>query len=159
MHANQLRRAVGRSIEQGFVFPGIALTLGKLFFCVATISSGVAAEVQEKRIFTNQSGVFTIIEENDLIVRTDRHYTQGIKLSYLQADGVVPRVAERMAEMVPSVAYKPDALKFGFQIGQSMFTPANIRTTALIPNDRPYAGWLYTGLILQRRGEIGRAHV
>lgn len=68
-----------------------------------------------------------MLEENDMVVKTDRHYTQGLKISYLQADGDVPRVAARMLELVPSVAYQPNALKFGYQIGQSMFTPANIR--------------------------------
>jgi hypothetical protein len=33
-----------------------------------------------------------------------------------------------------------------------MFTPANTHAEQYIPDDRPYAGWLYTGLILQRRG-------
>jgi lipid A 3-O-deacylase len=31
-------------------------------------------------------------------------------------------------------------------IGQSMFTPVDVRNPALVPNERPYAGWLYVGL-------------
>jgi lipid A 3-O-deacylase len=31
-------------------------------------------------------------------------------------------------------------------VGQQIYTPENIETTAVVENDRPYAGWLYTGL-------------
>ncbi len=115
--------------------------------------SGSPHLARAQLIATNQGRVFSVLEENDMVVKTDRHYTQGLKLSYLQADGDVPRVVARMVEQVPAVAYRPNALKFGYQVGQSMYTPANIRTSALLPGDRPYGGWLYTGLILQRRGE------
>ena len=123
-----------------------------VFAAVGWLGTGVE-EAQAQRISTNQGRVFTILEENDLVVRTDRHYTQGIKLSFLQSDGVVPRVAARMAEQLPTVGYQTNALKFGYQVGQSMFTPANIGAAGLLPADRPYGGWLYTGFILQRRGE------
>ena len=127
--------------------------LRALAFALALLAAGPTHLARAQLIATNQGRVFSVLEENDMVVKTDRHYTQGLKLSYLQADGDVPRVVARMMEQVPSVAYQPNALKFGYQIGQSMFTPANIRTSALIPADRPYGGWLYTGLILQRRGE------
>lgn len=127
--------------------------LGALAWGLLLLAFGPPNAARAQVIATNQGRVFSVLEENDMVVKTDRHYTQGIKLSYLQADGDVPRVVARMMELVPSVAYQPNALKFGYQIGQSMFTPANIRTSALIPGDRPYGGWLYTGLILQRRGE------
>ncbi|GDY20906.1 membrane protein [Verrucomicrobiota bacterium] len=134
----------------GGLFPtGLRALAGGL----ALLAAGSPHLARAQSIATNQGRVFSVLEENDMVVKTDRHYTQGLKISYLQADGDVPRVAARMLELVPSVAYQPNALKFGYQIGQSMFTPANIRTRAALPADRPYGGWLYTGLILQRRGE------
>ena len=33
-------------------------------------------------------------------------------------------------------------------VGQNIYTPENIRETALINTDRPYAGWLYAGFSL-----------
>lgn len=96
--------------------------------------------------------VFTIIEENDLIVDTDRHYTQGIKLSYLLADGHLPQWLKRVSARVPTVGFENRTERLGIQVGQSIFTPGDLSAAGLLPDDRPYAGWLYTGLILQRRG-------
>jgi len=100
----------------------------------------------------DQGPVFSFIEENDLAVDTDRHYTQGIKLAYLEADGDLPRWASELSSKIPALGFTPRAEKFGYELGQSIYTPANISATQLLPKDRPYAGWLYTGLILQRRG-------
>jgi lipid A 3-O-deacylase len=105
-----------------------------------------------RAVETNQGPVFTLIEENDLVVDTDRHYTQGIKLAFLHADNDSPRWMKRLFSLVPHLGYDEQATKFGYEIGQSIFTPANIKATDVQSNDRPYAGWLYTGLIFQRRG-------
>ena len=40
-----------------------------------------------------------------------------------------------------------------------MYTPQNLHTSALITNDRPYAGWLYGGVYLQRRDDGGGSSV
>ena len=40
--------------------------------------------------------------------------------------------------------------KLGFFVGQSIYTPRDIRTSEAQPNDRPWAGWLYVGWALQR---------
>jgi len=109
--------------------------------------------------WTDQGPVLTIIEENDLAVDTDRHYTQGFKISYLQADGDVPRWALRLSQRLPALGASWPVTKFGYHFGQSIFTPADLNATQPLKNDRPYAGWLYTGLILQRRGTLGERPV
>jgi hypothetical protein len=101
---------------------------------------------------TNQGPVFTITEENDLVVDTDRHYTQGIKLSYLHSENHVPHWLETFSEKLPAIGFTASANRIGTQVGQNIYTPANISVTNLQSGDRPYAGWLYTGLIFQRRG-------
>ncbi len=40
----------------------------------------------------------------------------------------------------------------GLAIGQNIYTPRKLWLSTMIPSDRPYAGWLYLGGILQRRG-------
>jgi len=100
----------------------------------------------------DQGPVFVIVEENDLFVNTDRHYTQGFRNSFLQADDDVPGWALWLSRSIPRAGFGDGPNKFGYQIGQSIFTPANLFATGLLTHDRPYAGWLYTGLILQRRG-------
>lgn len=107
----------------------------------------------------DQGPVFTFVEENDLVVDTDRHYTQGIKLSYLEADGQLPRWLARFSRKLPSLGFSNAVERIGFAIGQNIFTPADITARELLANDRPYAGWLYTGLILQRRGFSDTGHL
>jgi len=100
----------------------------------------------------DQGPVFTVIEENDLVVDTDRHYTQGIKLTYLHTDNDVPAWLLWLSQALPPWGFTVHATKLGTQIGQDIYTPADLSSTQLLTNDRPYGGWFYTGLILQRRG-------
>jgi hypothetical protein len=100
----------------------------------------------------DQGPVFTVIEENDFQFDTDRHYTQGMKLAYFQADGDLPRWTSEFFSSIPALGFTPRADKFGYEAGQSIYTPADTSSKQAVPDDRPYAGWLYAGLILQRRG-------
>ena len=99
-----------------------------------------------------QGAVFTFVEENDIVVNTDRHYTQGLKSTFLHAEDDLPRWIADFADWIPRLGVAKGFDRIGYQLGQSIFTPANTLTTELQKNDRPYAGWLYTGVILQRRG-------
>lgn len=103
-----------------------------------------------------QGPVRTVVEENDLLVKTDRHYTQGTKVSSLYADDTLPGWLASLSKTIPRIGMgngnAPN--KYGYELGQSIFTPADLKTTRVLKHDRPYAGWLYTGLILQRRGML-----
>ncbi len=100
----------------------------------------------------DQGSIFSVVEENDLVVKTDRHYTQGIKLSYLHEDGFLPGWSTNFYDCLPEVGFTKKVGKLGYEVGQSIYTPANLQATELLPDDRPYGGWLYVGAILQRRG-------
>ncbi|MBI4660964.1 MAG: lipid A deacylase LpxR family protein [Verrucomicrobia bacterium] len=99
-----------------------------------------------------QGAVFTLIEENDLFVNTDRHYTQGIRLSFLHTDGFFPFGLTNVYSKIPEWGFRSEVGKFGYAIGQNIYTPADISATEPQVHDRPYAGWLYIGAIFQRRG-------
>jgi lipid A 3-O-deacylase len=90
--------------------------------------------------------------ENDAIRRSDRHYTQGSRISYWSADQMAPNWARRASESVPAWGFNPEALKFGFELGHEIYTPENLDAAELVSDDRPYAGWLYGSASLQRRG-------
>lgn len=96
--------------------------------------------------------VAALIEENDLVVNTDRHYTQGIRVSFLGRDNFVPGIVDTLSDALPAAGYEARALRTGIVVGQSIFTPADTGARQLLRNDRPYAGWLYIGLPIQRRG-------
>jgi len=93
-----------------------------------------------------ESGRFTLIEENDALMPrpTDRWYTQGLELNYLSA----PITSPGVAAILPSTYLDPGSFRtqrFELVLGQSIFTPENLRLNPPDPTDRPYAGWLYAG--------------
>jgi hypothetical protein len=90
--------------------------------------------------------------ENDATRGSDRHYTQGSKIRYLSSDSAVPGWLNRLSDHIPAVGLRPEALKFGVEVGQEIYTPENLDAADLIRDDRPYAGWLYGSVSLQRRG-------
>jgi hypothetical protein len=115
------------------------------------------------------NGFLTLEVENDLFAKlanTDRHYTNGIKASWLSA----PR--DDLPEWLRTLSAPPvfglftdDAHitrtthRIGVALSQAMFTPDDTDATALITNDRPYAAWLHTTLSLEsiRTNQIGEA--
>ncbi|MHC1768454.1 MAG: lipid A deacylase LpxR family protein [Verrucomicrobiia bacterium] len=100
----------------------------------------------------DQGPVLAVTEENDFVNRTDRWYSQGAKIAFYQAANDVPRWTARTLDKLPALGFEPGASRIGYEIGQSIFTPADTDASELQLDDRPYAGWLYGGLILQRRG-------
>jgi lipid A 3-O-deacylase len=99
--------------------------------------------------------VFGFIEENDLVADTDRHYTQGLKLYYWHGEGQHLGWTGRFMDAFPTLGLKAEESRWGLTIGQNIYTPGDISVPGLLINDRPYAGWLYGGLLLQRRGRTG----
>ena len=96
-----------------------------------------------------------IMQENDLVVRTDRHYTQGLKIGYLARERAPEDAGwlARWTDCLPPLGVKPEAYRGGLSLGQTIYTPTDITTRALQQADRPYAGLLQVSLLLQRRGQ------
>jgi len=108
----------------------------------------------------DQRGFFAITEENDSLSNPfgphqDRHYTQGLKISLFGGDNFMTNTTARLDRLLPAWGIKPEAGDLGWiMLGQNIYTPSNILSRAAITNDRPYAGWLYTGVVYQRRGDL-----
>ncbi len=114
-------------------------SLSFLIACCLTVFWVAPASADEK-----DRGV-TLVLENDVISGTDRHYTNGFQLSYLfpQSDlsGFFDKLGQKTAgQLGGAVTY------FKISVGQSIFTPEDISTPAPLPDQHPYAGWLYTNL-------------
>jgi hypothetical protein len=97
-------------------------------------------------------GTFSLLIENDKFTGTDRHYTNGILLSYLSAKDDVPDWLRPAASLLPGI-YEDTILRTGYVLGHSIFTPDDIDTSEFVVDERPYAGWLYGGIALV--GETG----
>ncbi|PAW82767.1 MAG: hypothetical protein B9S33_14700 [Pedosphaera sp. Tous-C6FEB] len=101
---------------------------------------------------------FNLVAENDMVVRTDRHYTHGTKLTLLGGEVAVARESAGfhlpvwLAERTPDWGTRPQAARLGVALGQSIYTPTDISTPVLQLDDRPYAGVFYATLLLQKRG-------
>lgn len=86
---------------------------------------------------------------------TDRAYTNGIRLSYVYAENKKPKWGRWLTEHSAFLSHliEKSAFDFGIGVGQQIFTPEDLTQTQLIRNDRPYAGWLYAGAVMNVRTE------
>ncbi len=115
------------------------------------VSAALAQEQEQARgPEAPAPAVITGITDNDLYApdNRDRHYTNGLRLGWMSADGDVPGWATWLADHAPLL--KPDAShRIGWTLAQDMFTPQNKTASGPVLDDRPYAAWLYAGLKLQ----------
>jgi hypothetical protein len=95
---------------------------------------------------------FGLFWENDAFTGTDRHYTQGAGIWYISPDNANPGCFSWLSEHMPAAGIKPETYKYALAFTQEMYTPEDLRSTAVVEDDRPYAGWLYGTLSLRRRG-------
>lgn len=111
--------------------------------------------IQLKHIFIAQiltatltSGVYaktiSFTADNDGPFGTDQNYTNGIQFGYSES------ISDHNS---PLIQYSPFSLLDGYEshnykwhvlVGQKMWTPSNIETKEPEPNERAYAGLLYT---------------
>jgi len=89
-----------------------------------------------------KSGFWSFQLENDLWgSRDDRFYTHGTQVSFVSSE-LFPSSFDKIAEWLPYYQTSSERV-WGFQVGQKIFTPEDISETAIITDDRPYAGWLF----------------
>jgi len=104
---------------------------------------------------------FTALEENDsLYFNSDKHYTQGLRLSNLGPDVAAESgwngPFNFFGDFLPIFARDAESASRHYAVfaGQSLFTPKDLRLKPPDPHDRPYAGWLYGGVsLLQESGQ------
>ncbi|OGP96170.1 MAG: hypothetical protein A2157_20225 [Deltaproteobacteria bacterium RBG_16_47_11] len=117
---------------------------------------GVWAE--EKK--PSSSGTLSLYFENDSLARTDRDYTSGMKLSWTSRwipvretesdDQDKKGCVSSTLDMFPFFNKPGDRRALSISIGQSIYTPEDLKRRDLILDDRPYAGYTYLGLAVHR---------
>lgn len=123
----------------------------RAFICAlasgAAILSGVPAGAAEE---VSEPWTFNTLLENDFF-GSDRHYTSGLYLSATSGSSQQCDTCRSLADtlMLPEGA-GPMSYRYGYFLGQSIFTPENLSLAPPDPLDRPYAGWLYLGARLYR---------
>lgn len=91
----------------------------------------------------HEPATLNVLVENDGIAATDHHYTSGLEISWLSAPLSRDSPASRLAEWLPG--NDGGRVRAGWQFGQVIFTPGDKVAEELIPDERPYAAWLYGG--------------
>lgn len=121
-----------------------------VFVLVCLLPLSALAQETKAEKARRQVGTFTLQFENDLFYGADRHYTNGIRLSWLSPPkdhGVDPITWVRKFLEKASFALNSNT-RLGLAVGQDIFTPEDRHNTNLIADDRPYAGWLYGAMSL-----------
>jgi lipid A 3-O-deacylase len=86
---------------------------------------------------------------------SDNAYSSGLKISFTDADNVIPTYGEFLINQISVIKQYSEKYKtnFGYFIGQQIYTPNDIRKSEIIIDDRPYASWLHAGVSAQFQGE------
>lgn len=100
---------------------------------------------------------FNILEENDsLYFNSDKHYTQGLRLSDLAPDVGPQSVWNDPFNVLSRIPWifdedgkdTPYSRRYALLLGQSVFSPKNLTLKTPSAHDRPYGGWIYGGVSL-----------
>ena len=103
----------------------------------------------------NNGSAFSLYIENDSRniggPGFDQNYTNGIKLSYIYAEDQIPSWSKPLINWNEYLKkhLADSETNYGISLAQQIYTPNDIQTATLIKNDRPYAGWLYVGLMVR----------
>lgn len=122
-----------------------ASTLSLAVFLSAAPAGAQEQEQELARPAEDHEGVFTVAWENDYLAGSDDNYTNGVRFAYLSPENNVPGWLEEGANALPFFS-RQGHKRWHVSVGQSMFTPSDITVKALQPDDRPYAGWLYSSV-------------
>lgn len=107
---------------------------------------------------------WTFQGENDALAvgsGSDEHYTNGIRFLGMRRPDLAPSWARGFAGWwcawaCSEAAASPPSV--GFAIGHNFYTPDDLTIPELIPDDRPYAAWLYGALLLEISDPALRRH-
>lgn len=107
-----------------------------------------------------QAGDFLFQLDNDKIADTDRHYTNGVRFSYVPTDPAVELTdtTDFLIDWFGVGGFDntdPSSRRVGWAFGQEMYTPENTDSTIPDPQDRPYAGWTYLAATVQSERHDG----
>ncbi len=125
--------------------------LASIFLILTVVFAAWPAAAQDTR------GTWSLQWENDIFGGTDKDYTNGLRASYLSdlhpSTGVTGWVARTLMG-----ADNEDPIRYGLAAGQSIYTPENLQATQPLPNQHPYAAWLYGeyAVLVQKPNQLDR---
>ena len=145
------------------LFSRSRLSFALFLISVAALYSTLAL-ADDQTATPSTAGRINLMEENDYFAsHDDRHYTQGVRASYLSGpvteNGFWDQPYGLINDNLPVFEGADRKRKIEWTIaGQSLFTPSNTNLANPLAKDRPYAAWLYTGASLLQETNHGNYH-
>ncbi len=118
-----------------------------LLLLALTLAAGAPAADND-----DSAGTLGVYLENDAFAGTDRYYTSGVLLTWSSpnleryADSPHASLFLPLFDLLPYINRADYQKNLVFALGQNIYTPDDTESFGLIGDDRPYAGWLYTGV-------------
>lgn len=111
-------------------------------FAEPTIEQSIPGRV----LAAPEKNIITMVIENDSFGGgADKNYTSGIRFNFTNVQARFPDIAYKIDKLIPTFEInKTSSIYYSF--GQSIFTPQDITQAAVVPDDRPWAGFLYASL-------------
>lgn len=102
------------------------------------------AQQIHKRVKNEDSqNIFNLSVENDMFGGgSDRFYTSGVRLSWMNVQRQTPRPIQKVADKTP-LFDRDETTSVVYSIGQNIYTPEDITIRANQEGDRPWAAFLY----------------
>ncbi|MDB5373438.1 MAG: hypothetical protein JWP04_2080 [Belnapia sp.] len=126
------------------------LSVGLLLTCPVLLPA--AGQAQNLPPVDPRATVSFITENDTYGSNTDRFYTNGARFNWSSAEDSLPGPMASLDRALADI-FGPARSRWGFALGQNMYTPINKRLRDPDPRDRPYAGLLYGEISLDRRTE------
>lgn len=125
------------------------LPMSRLIVLLALLAGLAPGAFAQSRL--PEGSEFQLFVENDMLARTDRYYTNGIKFGGgAPFDLLQLPAAELLRQLAPQAGGN---IHLGLFLGQNLYTPKSIKLSQAQPFDRPWAAWLYLGGVAQRARE------
>jgi lipid A 3-O-deacylase len=120
--------------------------VARLMLVLLAASAGASQAHGQDARPPDDKGTFSLLIENDALYDADRDYTNGLRLAWQSSENV-PSWVRWVGDQLPFVPIG-SRRRYGLAAGQSIFTPEDRSRRDVIPDDRPYAGWLYGAVSL-----------
>jgi hypothetical protein len=122
---------------------------------LACFAAPLYAQDAASALPSDELATWSFVWENDYFADTDQNYTNGIRISYLSGLKKPEGVSGFLAYDLLG-AGKDAGIRRGFAIGHSIFTPEDTAASEPLPDQHPYAGWLYGeySVVVQQRRRV-----
>ncbi|WP_246480313.1 lipid A deacylase LpxR family protein [Motiliproteus sediminis] len=143
---------------------GVRPMLGGMLLLFSLLGQSAVADcAAPSTVQGREHWVGNLYFENDLFEETDQNYTNGIRVSLIspvlasftddpQLAPWIIALNKAMRGVLPGDEGNClQERRLVFSIGQSIYTPEDINATEVVSDQRPYAGWLYTGVAYNLR--------